>query len=154
MKFKDYPEFTPDLTPEEIFKEGSFGGTYFRPIYSSVTKKNYKNQHKKYDFLKNIDEKLLTQSEYDKSINKYKVKVGTSLEFWEEKGWITKHDPYGWIQWYCEFYNGRRIKEEDERQIKRWLNIKIRFGKWLRNLEKQKKDSAKIRQTLLHWSIL
>ena len=32
--FKDYPEFTPNLTPQEIFEMGSFGGTYWRPIYS------------------------------------------------------------------------------------------------------------------------
>ena len=37
--FKDYPDFRPNLTPREMFKLGSFGGTYWRPIYSSVTKK-------------------------------------------------------------------------------------------------------------------
>ncbi len=37
--FKDHPEFIPNLTPRQIFKMGSFGGTYFRPIYSSITKK-------------------------------------------------------------------------------------------------------------------
>ena len=31
-KFPDYPEFTPYLSPREIFKLGSFGGTYWRPI--------------------------------------------------------------------------------------------------------------------------
>lgn len=154
INFKDYPEFQPDLTPAEIFKSGAFGGTYFRPIYSAITKKNYKNQHKKFSFLKNIPENILTNSEYDKNINKYKVIVGTSLEFWESKGWISTYDPYGWIQWYCNFYNGRRIKDEDDRQIRRWLNIKIRFHKWLKNLEKNNKDSPKIRQTLLHWSII
>lgn len=29
IHFKDYPDFTPNLTPKEIFKLGSFGGTYF-----------------------------------------------------------------------------------------------------------------------------
>ena len=29
IKFKDYPEFQPNLTPREIFKLGSFGGTYW-----------------------------------------------------------------------------------------------------------------------------
>lgn len=29
---------------------GSFGGTYFRPIYSSVTKQNYKDAHKEVDY--------------------------------------------------------------------------------------------------------
>ena len=40
--FDDFPEFRPNLTPKEIFELGSFGGTYWRPIYSSITKKNTK----------------------------------------------------------------------------------------------------------------
>ena len=52
LVFKDFPEFTPNLTPYEIFKRGSFGGTYFRPIFSTVNKKKYKNIHLKYPFLK------------------------------------------------------------------------------------------------------
>ena len=43
--FKDYPDFQPNLTPRDIFELGSFGGTYWRPIYSSVTGQNYKNIH-------------------------------------------------------------------------------------------------------------
>ena len=34
--FPDYPAFRPNLSPEEVLKAGSFGGTYFRPIRSSV----------------------------------------------------------------------------------------------------------------------
>ena len=40
FSFPDYPEFRPNLSPREVFKMGSFGGTYWRPIYSSVTEKN------------------------------------------------------------------------------------------------------------------
>lgn len=32
--FPDYPTFRPNLSPEEILRAGSFGGTYFRPIKS------------------------------------------------------------------------------------------------------------------------
>ena len=28
IMFKDFPDFRPNLTPREIFKMGSFGGTY------------------------------------------------------------------------------------------------------------------------------
>lgn len=101
--FTDYPEFRPNLSPREIFKLGSFGGTYWRPIYSKVTKKHYKNVHKKYpaSWWANIKEDHLSRdwNDYDKSINKYNVKVGTTLEFWESKHWITKYHPYGWINW-------------------------------------------------------
>jgi hypothetical protein len=47
-RFTDYPDFRPTLSPREIFKLGSFGGTYWRPIYSSVLKKKIKDQHLKY----------------------------------------------------------------------------------------------------------
>ena len=162
IHFRDYPEFKPNLTPRDIFKLGSFGGTYWRPIYSKVTNKKYKNIHKKYpkSWWKGIPEEHLTSSNCNISINKYKVRVGTSLEFWEEKNWITKYDPYGWIQWYCNFYNGRRTPD-DKRQIKRWMGIagkKGRFRKWLVTLVVKKNGkwndytiSPKIRQTLQHW---
>ena len=160
--FTDYPEFKPNLTPKEIFEYGSFGGTYWRPIYSSITDKNYKNKHHKYSFFNNIPENkmVLPFNEYDKTINKYGVKVGTTLDFWEKSHWITKYHPYGWIQWYCDFYSGKRCPD-DERQIKRWLGLageNGRFKKWL--VGKIKKSNAKyndftispkIRQTLLHW---
>jgi len=39
--FKDYPQILPNLSPKEILQDGSFGGTYFLPIYSTVTSKSY-----------------------------------------------------------------------------------------------------------------
>lgn len=159
IKFDDHPEFTPNLTPREIFKRGSFGGTYWRPIYSRVTKKKYKNVHKRYpkSWWKDIPNEHMTLAwdDYDKSVNKYKVKVGTTLEFWEDSKWIDKKHPYGWVQWYCDFYRGKR-SYDDERQIKRWLGIagpNGRFNKMLLNMIKKGKDSPKIRQTLQHWAV-
>lgn len=162
--FKNYPEFKPNLTPREIFKLGSFGGTYWRPIKSKITGKKYKNEHEKYpkSWWKGIPNDWLTLpwKEYKKEINKYKVKVGTTLKYWEEKKWITKYHPYGWVQWYCDFYKGKR-SPDDERQIERWIRTggeKSRFRRRLINLIKKKKSkyndyniSPKIRQTLQHW---
>ena len=164
IMFKDFPDFRPNLTPKEIFELGSFGGTYWRPIKSKVTKKSYKNKHKKYPktwWDKIPDEHLtLTWDKYNKDINKYNVKVGSTLELWEEKGWINKLHPYGWVQWYCDFYNGRR-GEDDDRQMNRWIRTagpNSRFRRALINLiNKHKTDyddftiSPKIRQTLQHW---
>jgi hypothetical protein len=47
--------------------------------------------------------------------------------------------------WYCRYYSGRR-SEDDERQIKRFLSIKSRFGK-------RKKKGQVLKQTLLQWAI-
>ena len=146
-KFKDYPDFKPNVSPKDVFKKGAFGGTYFRPIYSSVTDKNY-------------NEKEVISEKYDKKVNKYGVKCGSSLEDWEKSGWIDKQDPYGWFQWYCRFYRGRRTKD-DKRQIDRWLKLTGPNGRFRRRLMneiikkgKQYSDpsvSPVIRQVLLHW---
>jgi len=161
-KFKDYPDFRPNLTPRDMFVLGSFGGTYWRPIKSGVTGKSYKNEHVKYpkSWWKGIPEAHLTSDKCDISINKYKVSVGTSLEFWESKNWINKLHPYGWVQWYCDFYQGKR-GDDDERQIQRWKNLAGPRGRFMRFLVTQivKKGakwndetvSPKIRQVLQHW---
>jgi hypothetical protein len=165
LVFPDYPEFRPNLTPKEMFKLGSFGGTYWRPIYSRVTKKSYKNVHKKYpeSWWEGLTKKELTTKweDYDKKINKYKVMAGSTLEEWEDNGWIRKSHPYGWVQWYCDFYMGER-SDDDKRQIDRWIQTagpKSRFRRALINLiikKGAKYDdytiSPKRRQTLQHWA--
>ena len=50
--------FIPNKTPIEIIKEGAFGCTYFRNIYSSTNEKWYKNSWKEFVHLKNIDAKF------------------------------------------------------------------------------------------------
>tara|TARA_B100001093_G_scaffold149653_1_gene142377 strand:- start:293 stop:880 length:588 start_codon:yes stop_codon:yes gene_type:complete len=165
MIFKDYPEFRPNLSPKQVLRMGSFGGTYFRDIYSGVTKKKYKGKQVIKEYPKdwftnlNIDQKIISSS-YDKNINTYKVKCGSSLEDWETKKWIHKQDPYGWFQWYCRFYRGRRTKD-DERQIERWNKIAGPNGRFRRNLMNKIIKSGKkyndktvspvIRQVLQHW---
>ena len=41
--------------------------------------------------------KFYASGYHDVNVNKYGVKFGTSLRSWENKGWINKIDPYGWI---------------------------------------------------------
>ena len=165
IHFSDYPEFTPNLTPRHMFVLGSFGGTYWRPIKSTITKQSYNNVHKQYpnSWWKDIPENWLSRpwNQYDKTINQYGVKVGTTLRFWESKCWISPNHPYGWVQWYCDFYEGKRCAD-DARQIKRWKGLagpKGRFRNMLLNMLRRKKRpyddvtiSPKIRQTLQHWA--
>ena len=90
--------FSPNKSTIEVIREGAFGGTYFRDIYSGINEKWYKHSWKEFVHLKSIDAKFYTSDYYDVNVNKYGVKCGTSLRIWENKGWINKIDPYGWFQ--------------------------------------------------------
>lgn len=162
IHFKDHPEFQPNLTPEQIFRLGAFGGTYWRPITSGVAKKRLSDQHLEFkEWWEGIPESHLTSPSCNTKINRYKKKSGSSLKEWESKGWIVEQDPYGWVQWYCRFFKGRR-SPDDERQIQRWMSFagpKGRFRNRLINMCRQKGKSFDdysvspvIRQGLLHWA--
>lgn len=159
--FSDHPEFNPNLTPQEMFKLGIFGGSYYRDIHSSITGQDYTNQWKEFDWTADISPNLLSSSSPSAKLNKYKVLAGSSLLEWEQKEWIVEQDPYGWVQWYCRFYAGRR-SPDDKRQIKRWLNYTGPNGRFKKQLiNKLKAAKAKyddptifpvIRQGLLQWA--
>ena len=151
-------DFSPNKTPIQKIKEGVFGGTYFRDIYSNINKKWYRNSWKDFVHLKNIDSKFSASDCYDINVNKYGVKWGTSSRVWENKGWINKIDPYGWFQWYFRYLLGRRSKD-DKKQINWWKKIVSRFkGKLVKmiwNAVSKYYDYSilpTIRQIFLHWS--
>ena len=126
-------------------------------LVSGVNDKWYKNSWKEFVVLENLDQKYYCSNYYDVSVNKYGAKCGTSLRFWDNKGWINPIDPFGWFQWYFRYYLGRRSKD-DEIKIKRWNGIVNRFKGKLTEMTKKacsKFDdysiSPKIRQIVLHW---
>ena len=150
-------DFNPNKTPIEIIKEGAFGGTYFRDIYSGINEKWYKNSWKKFVQLKNIDAKFYASDYYDINVNKYGVKFGTSLRFREDKSWINEIDTYVWFQWYFRYCFRRRSKD-DKRETSRWKKILSRFrGKLVKMIRgagsifDDYSISPKIKQILLHW---
>ncbi|CAL4099966.1 unnamed protein product, partial [Meganyctiphanes norvegica] len=164
LVFEDAPEFRPNRSPKEVLQAGSFGGTYYRPIKSGVTGEKYDSSVWKElpkDWLEGLKiAKQVSSSIYDASVNKYGAKCGGDLEMWESSGWIVAQDPYGWFQWYCRYYQGRR-SEDDDRQIGRWNRCTGDKGRWRQNLIAKCVRggfvydnfavSPVVRQTLLHW---
>ena len=164
LKFADRPDFTPNLTPAEVLRRGSFGGTYFRSITSAVTGCKYRrDQWKEFpkDWFEGLDiKRQVTAQNYNKGANKYGVKCGGDLDMWETSGWISNIDPYGWYQWYCRFYMGRR-STDDDRQIGRWRGVCSEKGRFRNQLIGKiyragttfddVKISPVIRQALQHW---
>lgn len=138
-----HPLFTPDLTPKAMLFLGVFGGRYMRDCINEFPKDWFNKA------------KLLPQGikGHDPSINFFGVDASQPLEIWQEKGWIYPDDPRGWFQWYCRYYMGRRIPDEDLRQINRWIAMR-------RHIAQIKKHCApkdigcrpRQRQALLHWA--
>ena len=69
---------------------------------------------------------IIALNYYDVNISKYGVIYGTTLGFWESKGWITSIYPYGWFLWYLCYWLSRRSLD-DKRQIPRWNDTVSRF---------------------------
>jgi hypothetical protein len=136
-----HPDFKPDLTPKEMLELGVFGGKYMTDC--------------KKEFPKNWFSKAkLNHQKHDPELNYFGVNASQPLSVWRKKGWINeKHDPRGWFQWYCRYFMGRRLVDEDEKQINRWKKIRRHLGQIRKNC--RAKDifcRPKQRQALLHWA--
>ena len=134
------PEFTPDLTPTEMLQLGVFGGDYFH------------GEHDEYPAAWFSAARL--SDRHDPEVNYFQINASQPLSVWQQKGWIYDNDPRGWFQWYYRYYLGRRLSDgEDERQIRRWKNMK-------RHVSQVQKYCApgdlacrrRQRQALLHWA--
>jgi len=133
------PEFTPDLTPQQMLELGVFGGHYFQNEYDELPAAWL--------------EKARISEIHDPLCNFFEVDASQPLRVWQQKGWIYADDPRGWFQWYCRYYMGRRLPEEDNRQIKRWKAIRRHAGQIRKachpgDLTCRRKQ----RQALLHWA--
>lgn len=135
-----HEDFKPDLSPKEMLSLGVFGGKYMTDCLD--------------EFPSDWFEKAkLSPKGKDISLNYYKVDASLPLKEWESKGWIYPEDPRGWFQWYCRYYYGRRIPEEDLRQIKRWKAMTRHIGAVKKNCKPLDQNCRKKqRQALLHWA--
>ncbi|KAI1477875.1 hypothetical protein F4774DRAFT_185738 [Daldinia eschscholtzii] len=138
--FASHPQFTPNKSPEDIIREGSFGGTYWRPYYSRRLRTTITDDWKELpsEWTEGLDvAKYLTSETADPEVNKYGVICGQSIEQWEAHGWIMhEYDVRGWFQWYCRFWLGRRCPDDD-RQVKRWKGCVGETGRFRKTLLKK-----------------
>lgn len=137
-KFK--VDFKPELTPKEMLELGVFGGKYMTDCSKEFPESWFKNAK-------------LCHAMHDPKLNFYGVNASQPLSVWRAKGWIYKEDPRGWFQWYCRYFLGRRIEEEDTRQIKRWKAMKRHIAQIKKHCKKGDKYCRVVqKQALLHWA--
>lgn len=134
------PRFRPELTPKAMLELGIFGGKYMTDCQAEFPADWF------------VKAKLSSTTP-DPSLNFFGVSASKPLSYWVAKGWIHPEDPRGWFQWYCRYYMGRRM-DDDERQIKRW----IAMGRHIAQLKKHCRPGdlncrPRQRQALLHWAI-
>lgn len=134
------PKFEPEISPSEMLHLGIFGGDYFNSVPNEFPKEWFNGVQ-------------LSPGEAHKELNYFKVNASMSLAEWKRKGWISEEDPKGWFLWYCRYYAGRRIPDEDQRQITRWKNMRRHLSqiqKFCQNGDLTCRPRQ--RQALLHWA--
>jgi hypothetical protein len=134
------PEFTPELTPKEMLRLGVFGGKYLTDTRNEFPTSWFAGVK-------------LSPRRRNPSLNFFGVDASQPLSVWRKKGWIHPDDPRGWFQWYCRYYLGRRMQDEDLRQIKRWKAMRRHVRQIERHCERGDIFCRpRQRQALLHWA--
>jgi hypothetical protein len=133
-------DFHPELTPAEMLALGVFGGKYMTDCRDEFPASWFA-------------EARLSPEHKDPSLNFFGVDASLPLAEWQRRGWIHPDDPRGWFQWYCRYYLGRRMPDEDRRQIGRWRAmqrhvVQVRKNCALGDLSCRQRQ----RQALLHWA--
>jgi hypothetical protein len=134
------PEFRPELTPRQMLRLGVFCGKYMTDTRREFPKSWF------------VSAKLSPRKR-DCTLNFFGIDASQPLSVWRAKGWIHPDDPRGWFQWYCRYYQGRRMPQEDRRQIKRWKAMRRHVRQIERHCEPGDITCRKRqRQALLHWA--
>ena len=138
-----HPDFKPALTPKQMLALGVFGGVYMR------------------DCIKEFPADWFTRAKFAPKgttkhlpeLNYFGMNASQPLSVWRAKGWIYADDPRGWFQWYCRYYMGRRIPDEDLKQIKRWKAMRRHIGQIVAHCRPGDVHCRpRQRQALLHWA--
>eukprot|EP00958_Prasinococcus_capsulatus_P024135 scaffold3734_cov425-Prasinococcus_capsulatus_cf.AAC.13 len=103
LKFDDFPEFRPNLTPREVLVRGAFGGCYFNPKGGKQgVKFPYKTtsgvpithltvlhppppsgQEFPKEWFEGLEDEKFLSRKYRCEVNKYGVKAGQDQRYWE-----------------------------------------------------------------------
>ena len=133
-------DFKPELTPRQMLELGVFCGKYMTDGRGEFPENWFRHA------------KLASKGR-DCALNFFGVDASQPLSVWQAKGWICEDDPRGWFQWYCRYYRGRRLFQEDRRQIGRWKAFRRHAAQIKANCEPGDLSCRRRqRQALLQWA--
>ena len=133
------PGFRPDLTPAQMLELGVFGGRYMTDCAAEFPASWFVHAR-------------LCHERHDPRLNFFGLNASQPLAVWRARGWIHPDDPRGWFQWYCRYFMGRR-HPDDERQIKRWRQVRRHLAQVRAHCPPRSLDCRpRQRQALLHWA--
>jgi hypothetical protein len=133
------PAFRPELTPQEMLRLGVFGGKYMTDCRAEFPASWFAGAK-------------LAAGRRDPALNFFGVDASQPLSVWRDKGWLHPDDPRGWFQWYCRYFCGRRMAD-DQRQIGRWKAMRRHVRQIERHCERgDLLCRRRQRQALLHWA--
>ena len=134
------PEFKPELTPKDMLALGVFGGKYMTDCRKEFPSSWFSRAK-------------LSPAGRNAALNHFGVNASQPLSVWRRNGGLHDDDPRGWFQWYCRYFMGRRMPDEDRRQIKRWKAFRRHIGQIRQNCEPGDPSCRpRQRQALLHWA--
>ena len=133
------PEFRPQLSPPEMLRLGVFGGKYMTDGRGEFPARWFAGAK-------------LSPGGRDPALNFFGVDASQPLAVWRDKGWLHPDDPRGWFQWYCRYFRGRRMSD-DQRQIGRWKAMRRHVRQIERHCERgDLLCRRRQRQAFLHWA--
>jgi hypothetical protein len=134
------PTFRPDLTPKQMLELGVFCGKYLTDCRDEYPARWFARAK-------------LAPLGRDCTLNYFGVDASQPLSEWRRRGWIHPDDPRGWFQWYCRYYLGRRLPQEDDRQFRRWRAMQRHVAQVRKHCEPgDPVCRPRQRQALLQWA--
>lgn len=132
-------DFAPHFAPFEMLEMGVFEGRYMNDCGQEFPESWLLNAKR--------------SQKPDPTLNHFGVKSRQPLGVWRDNGWIYGPDPRGWFQWYCRYYQGRRLAQVDRIQIGRWKGFARHAGQVRANCYPGDVFCRpRQRQALLQWS--
>lgn len=99
-KFLTLPGFNPHYTPREILELGVFGGTYFSKYRSQ--------QGLPKELFEGLPIEKYDAASFDVNNNYFQVNADQRRRDFNMPNEFRMIDPFGWFQWYCNFFYGRK----------------------------------------------